>query len=90
MGYRRLGKQAQIPEEEALSLIKKRAALYPAYTAWSEKAVAEARNGIPLTSRLGWTLYVGQALPGQADNREELQDAGEWRRNDAASLLTGG
>ncbi len=58
MGYARLARQAQISEEQALSLIKKRAALYPAFTAWSEEAVAEARNSIPLVSRFGWTLHT--------------------------------
>jgi DNA polymerase I len=62
MGQRRLARQAQISEEHALSLVKKRAALYPDFTAWSEEAVAEARNSIPLVSRFGWTLHTSVKL----------------------------
>jgi DNA polymerase I len=84
MGYRRLAKQAQIPDEEALNLIKKRAALYPAYTAWSEEAVAEARNGIPLTSRLGWTLHTSvkayRAKPTTAKNYKMQANGAELMR----------
>ena len=88
MGYQRLARQAQITEEQALSLIRKRAALYPDFTAWSEEAVAEARNGIPLVSRFGWTLHTSVKIyRPKAHHREEFQGSGRRRRSLAARCL---
>ena len=58
MGSALFARRAGISEEESIGLLEKHHRLYARYTAWSELAVVDARNQLPLTTKLGWTLHT--------------------------------